>query len=276
MNSFVLKGNICQSNRDGRIEVFPDSYLVCENGLWMGIFPALPEKYAALPLTDWEDRILIPGMSDLHIHAPQFSFRGLGMDMELLDWLNTYTFPEESKYADLCYADRAYSQFAKHLHRSATTRAVIFGTIHAPATTLLMEKLDATGLVTYVGKVNMDRNSPDYLREANAAASLEATEAWICDTRSRFANTKPILTPRFVPTCTDELLKGLGELSRKYKVPVQSHLSENLGEIAWVRELQPDAKFYGDAYDRFGLFGGDQPCIMAHCVHSCPEEIALM
>lgn len=276
MNSYVLKGNICQTSGEGKIETFPQSYLVCEDGICKGIFSQLPEEYKNLPLTDWGDKLLIPGMSDLHIHAPQFSFRGLGMDMELLDWLNTYTFPEESKYADLAYADKAYGQFVKHFKNSVTTRGVIFGTIHAPATTLLMEKLEESGMVTYVGKVNMDRNSPDYLREVDAAASIEATEKWICETKDRFANTYPILTPRFVPSCTDELLAGLGKLSRKYKVPVQSHLSENFGEIAWVKELQPEAKFYGDAYDRFGLFGGDQPCIMAHCVHSGPEEIALM
>ena len=162
MNSFVLKGHICHSGRDGKIETYPDSYLVSVDGICKGIFPELPEEYANLPLTDWGDRLLIPGISDLHIHAPQFSFRGLGMDMELLDWLNTYTFPEESKYADLCYADRAYGQFAGVLAKSFTTRGVIFGTIHAPATTLLMEKLEASGVVTYVGNVNMDRNSPGY------------------------------------------------------------------------------------------------------------------
>lgn len=276
MKSFVLKGNIFQCSGDGQIQSYPNSYLVCEDGLCKGIFPRLPEEYANLPLTDHGDKLLIPGLSDLHIHAPQFSFRGLGMDMELLDWLNTYTFPEESKYGELPYAEKAYGQFVKHLQKSATTRGVIFGTIHVPATTLLMEKLEESGLVTCVGKVNMDRNSPDYLREKDAAASIAATEQWICETRSRFTNTYPILTPRFVPSCTDRLLAGLGELSRKYKVPVQSHLSENLGEIAWVRELQPDAKFYGDAYDRFGLFGGEQPCIMAHCVHSGEEELKLM
>ncbi len=276
MKDFVLKGNICFSAKDGTIECHPNSYVVCENGLCAGVFERLPEQYANLPLTDCGDQLLIPGLSDLHIHAPQFSFRGLGMDMELLDWLNTYTFPEESKYADLGYADRAYGQFASQLKSSLTTRAVIFGTIHAPATTLLMEKLEDSGVVSYVGKVNMDRNSPDYLREADAKASLDATEQWICDTRSRFANTHPILTPRFVPSCTDELLAGLGRLSEQYKIPVQSHLSENYGEIQWVKELQPDAKFYGDAYDRFGLFGGAQPCIMAHCVHSGEEELALM
>ena len=122
MNSFVLKGNVCHSGRDGKIEAHPNSYLVCLDGICKGIFAQLPEEYANLPLTDWGDRLLIPGMSDLHIHAPQFSFRGLGMDMELLDWLNTYTFPEESKYADLSYADRAYGQFAGALSKSFTTR----------------------------------------------------------------------------------------------------------------------------------------------------------
>ena len=276
MNTFVLKGNLCYSESADRIRLIPNGYLVCEDGVCRGAFETLPEQYANLPQKDFGDRLIIPGLTDLHVHAPQFAFRGLGMDMELLDWLNTYTFPEESKYAELAYADRAYTQFADHLHRSATTRAAIFATLHVPATELLMEKMEASGLVSYVGKVNMDRNSPDYLREVDAAASVAATEEWICHTRDRFANTKPILTPRFVPSCTDELLRGLRGLVEKYHLPVQSHLSENLGEIAWVQELCPDSKFYGDAYDRIGLFGGDHKCIMAHCVHSDERELELM
>ena len=276
MNNFVLKGQVCYSQVNGSLLCVPNAYLVCENGKCAGVYETLPEQYANLPLTDWGDRLLIPGFSDLHIHAPQFSFRGLGMDMELLDWLYTYTFPEESKYRELEYADRAYGQFVEHLRRSATTRVVAFATIHAPATKLLMEKMENSGLVSYVGKVNMNRNAPDYLREESAQASLEATEQWICDTQSAFSRTKPIITPRFVPSCTAELMEGLGKLSAKYHLPVQSHLSENLGEIAWVKELHPDCDFYGQVYERFGLFGGDQPCIMAHCVHSSQVELDLM
>lgn len=276
MNSFALKGNICYSESYERIALKPNSYLVCEEGVCAGVFDSLPERYADLPVTDYGDKIIIPGLTDLHVHAPQFSFRGLGMDMELLDWLNTYTFPEESKYRDLDYADRAYGQFADHLHRSATTRAAIFATVHVPATMLLMEKMEASGLVSYVGKVNMNRNCPDYISEMTAERSLEATERWIGECKDRFARTLPILTPRFIPSCTDELLRGLRGLVEKYHLPVQSHLSENFGEIALVQELCPESKFYGDAYDRFGLFGGDHPCIMAHCVHSKPEEIELM
>ena len=276
MKSFVLKGNICYSESSTKIRLLPNSYLVCEDGLCAGTFSQLPEKYADLPLTDYGDRIIIPGLVDLHLHAPQFSFRGLGMDMELMEWLNTYTFPEESKYADLEYADRAYSQFAHHMHLSATTRAAVFSSLHTPATELLMDKMEASGLVSYVGKVNMDRNSPDYYREKDAQASLDETERWICDTRDKYENTRPIITPRFIPTCTDELMRGLRGLVEKYNLPVQSHLSENYNEIALVQELCPDSNFYGDAYDRFGLFGGDHPCIMAHCVHTGKEELELI
>ena len=276
MKNFVLKGNICYSESSDSIRLLPNSYLVCEDGLCAGAFTELPEKYASLPLTDYGDRIIIPGLVDLHLHAPQFAFRGLGMDMELMEWLNTYTFPEESKYADLEYAERAYSLFARHMHLCATTRAAIFSSLHSPATELLMDKMEESGLVSFVGKVNMDRNSPDYYCEESAQASLEATERWICNTMDKYKNTRPIITPRFIPTCSDELMRGLRGLVEKYNLPVQSHLSENYNEIALVQELCPDAKFYGDAYNRFGLFGGDHPCIMAHCVHTGEEELDLI
>ena len=276
MGTWALKGHICQSRDPQQIEITENGYLIVENGLSKGVFPTLPEQYRGLPVADFGDRLIIPGMTDLHVHAPQFSFRGLGMDMELLDWLNTYAFPEEAKYRDLEYANRAYGMFAQRLKRSVTTRAVIFGTIHLPATELLMRIMDRTGLKTYVGKVNMDRNSPDYLREFDAEKSLRDTEEWIIRNQCRFDNTKPILTPRFVPSCSDALMEGLGKLREKYALPVQSHLSENLGEVRWVKELCPYAAFYGDAYDRWGLFGGAGACVMAHCVHSTDEELERM
>ena len=247
-----------------------------ENGRVTGVFQTLPARYAALPVLDYGHRLILPGMSDLHVHAPQFAFRGLGMDMELLEWLNTYTFPEESKYKDLDYAERAYGSFASHLLRSTTTRAAIFATIHVPATELLMQKLDAMGLECFVGKVNMNRNSPVYLREISTNQALRDTERWICETKARYAHVRPILTPRFIPSCTDDLMFGLARLRVKYDLPVQSHLSENYSEIAWIRELCPRSKNYGDAYEQFGMFGGGYPCIMAHCVHSNEDEQALM
>ena len=276
MKNYILRGNLCYSEDPNHIRIVPNGWLVCVDGRCAGVFETLPERFAALPLVDYGDRLIIPGITDLHVHAPQFAFRGLGMDMELLDWLNAYTFPEEEKYASVEYAQRAYGQFAAHLRRSATTRACVFATIHLPATELLMRELENSGLVSYVGKVNMDRNSPEYLCEKDAQTALADTERWICETKDAFAHTYPILTPRFIPSCSDELLRGLRGLAEKYALPVQSHLSENFSEIAWVKELCPQSEFYGDAYDRFGLFGGDHRCIMAHCVHSCDAEMERM
>lgn len=202
------------------------SYIVVEDGRVAGVFRTLPERYAQLPVLDYGEHLILPGMTDLHVHAPQFAFRGLGMDMELLEWLNTYTFPEESKYKELEYADRAYGSFVNHLLHSTTTRAAIFATIHVPATELLMQKLDRAGLSCYVGKVNMNRNSPVYLREISTNQALRDTERWLCETKEAYRTVKPILTPRFIPSCTDDLMYGLARLQAKYGVPVQSHLSE--------------------------------------------------
>ncbi|HNW87054.1 MAG TPA: amidohydrolase family protein [Candidatus Limiplasma sp.] len=270
--NFVLKGNFCYSESPERITTLPGGYGICVNGVCEGVFETLPERYAALPLTDMGDRLILPGMCDLHLHAPQFAYRGLGMDLELIEWLNTQAFPEESKYADLAYAKRAYRLFAQALRNSATTRFACFATLHAPATLLLMQTLENLGLRGYVGKVNMDRNSPDTLREGDTAAA--DTEAWLQEARSRFQHILPIITPRFIPSCTDALMRRLSELAKAYDVPLQSHLSENQAEIRWVRELCPGAKSYADAYDRFGMLG--PRTVMAHVVYPEAEEMELL
>lgn len=274
--NFILKGNICYSEDAHTLKTVEQGYLVCRGGKSAGVFHEIPAQFADYPLEDCGDMIIVPGLVDLHIHAPQFAFRGLGMDLELLDWLNTNTFPEESKYADLEYAEKAYRIFAESMKKSATTRACVFATIHRQATELLMDLMEETGVKALVGKVNMDRNSPDYLRETDAETSEKETLRWLEEVSSKYENVKPILTPRFIPSCTDDLMERLGEVQKKYGIPVQSHLSENQGEIAWVKDLCPDSKFYGDAYDQFGLFGGNGKTVMAHCVSSTEEEIQLI
>ncbi|MBQ3329562.1 MAG: amidohydrolase family protein [Ruminococcus sp.] len=276
MNSFIIRGDICYSADKNHLITKENSYLICENGVCAGVFDMIPDRYADLPVHDHSGMLVMPGMVDLHIHAPQYAYRGLGMDRELLDWLNTYAFPEESKYGDLVYADNAYTIFANAIRSSATTRLCVFGTLHRTATELLMDKLENIGVVSYVGKVNMDRNSPDTLREASAQTSLADTERFIKETQEKYKNTYPIITPRFIPSCTDELTKGLGMLSKQYHIPVQTHLSENPGEVAWVKELCPWAENYGEAYNRFGLFGKPEKAVMAHCVYSDEKEIARM
>ncbi len=274
-NPFVLRGNLIYSVDKSTLVSIPHGYLVCEDGCCTGAFEQLPEKFVSIPVTDYGEKLIIPGLVDLHLHAPQFTFAGMGMDMELLPWLNTYVFPEEAKYADLTYAEKRYTRFAKALSSSATTRAVIFSTLHVPATNLLMRIMDKTGIKAMIGKVNMDRNSPDNLRETTDQSYAD-TEKWILECADQYKNIKPILTPRFIPSCTNELMEKLSVLQKKYHLPVQSHLSENNSEVDWVKELHPESTCYGDAYDRYGMFGGECPTIMAHCVHCTETEIDLM
>lgn len=276
MGSFVIKGDICWSSGMNELAAFENSFLVCKDGISEGVFRELPEEYLQLPLFDYSGKLVIPGMVDLHIHAPQYAFRGLGMDMELLDWLKTYTFPEEAKYADAEYADKVYGIFAGRMKSSATTRACVFATVHRNATILLMDKLESAGLVSYVGKVNMDRDAPDDLREASAEYSAFDTFGWINAISGRYKNTYPILTPRFLPSCSDVLLNELHEVRETYDIPIQSHLSENPGEVELVHKLFPKAAFYGAGYEHFGLFGGDCKAVMAHCIYSGWDEIDLI
>ena len=274
-NTFIVKGDICWSRTKDEICTIKNGYLVCEDHLCAGVYESLPQQYADVPCYDYTGKLIIPGLVDLHLHAPQYAFRGFGMDLELLDWLNTHAFIQESKYADIAYADKAYDIFVEDLKKSATTRACMFATMHNEATLLLMEKLESEGISAYVGKVNMDRNSPEYLCEKDAKQAAEDTEKWILESQS-YHHVRPILTPRFTPSCTDELFKRLAKLQKKYQLPMQSHLSENLQEIEWVKELCPNTGCYGESYDQYGLFGGTCPTIMAHCVYSSENEIELM
>ncbi len=279
-NSFVIKGDIIYSKNKVELHTCEDNYLVCLDGKVEGVFLEIPEKYKDLTLYDMSNKLVIPGMIDCHAHAPQYSYRGIGMDCELMEWLTSITFPEESNYKDLDYAKKAYSRFVEDLKNSDITRSVLFATIHNEATDLLMDMIQESGLHAYVGKLNMDRNSADYYIEESAERSAKDTIAWIeqCikKTEAGRNNVLPIITPRFVPTCTDELMEMLGKISDDYNLPVQSHLSENLREIEFVKELCPWSETYGHAYDRFGLFGGKHNTVMAHCVHSSEKEIALM
>ena len=276
-NSFVLKGNIIYSVSLEELKEVVNGYIVVIDGKSEGVFTSLDEKYKALPLYDYKDALIVPGLIDLHIHAPQFGFRGMALDLELMEWLEKYTFPEEAKFSEIEYAEKAYSIFVDALRKSATTRLVVFASRHREATVLLMDKLERSGLISYVGKVNMDRLAPSPLKEESAEVSEKETRLWLDEIRGRYKNTKPILTPRFVPSVSDSLMGKLELIRDEYDLPVQSHLSENPNEIELVKELAPYSRFYGDAYNHFNLFGGNNnKCIMAHCVYSKEEEIALM
>lgn len=267
----ILKGNIIYTQTQHELTAVENGYIVSENGIVTGVFTQLPERYQNAAVTDCGSSLILPGLVDLHVHAPQFAVRGMGMDLELIPWLDKYAFPEEAKYADSEYAAAAYGAFCDALKSGVTTRASVFATVHADATDMLMQMLEESGLVTYVGKVNMDRNCACALAETTQG-SLSDTEAWLRYAQNQFKNTKPVITPRFVPTCTPELMERLGEMAQRYQVPVQSHLSENHYEIELVKQLHPEDETYAHVYRRYGLFG-QQPTIMAHCVHLSESEM---
>lgn len=272
IKTYALKGNIIYSKNQNEINCFENSYLICQDGKSMGVFEKLDEKYKDIEVIDFGEKIICPGLVDLHIHAPQYNFRGMGMDLELLDWLNTYTFPSEAKFKDEDYAKRSYQRFVDYLKYGPNTRHVIFASLHVKSTQILMDLMEESKMVSFVGKVNMDRNGGVDLEEKDADESEKATLDWLESIKGKYKNTYPILTPRFIPSCTDELLEKLRKIKDEYNLPIQSHLSENLGEIEWVKELVPKAKFYGDAYNIFDLFGKNNKTVMAHCVYSNDDE----
>lgn len=273
-NVKVLKGDVIYTKTPEKFETVKDGFIVVEDTKVVGVYDKVPAEYEKNEILDYTGKLIIPGFVDLHVHAPQFENRGIGYDKELLPWLETYTFPEESKFANKEYAEKIYKDFVQNIWDNGTTRAVTFATLHREAAEILSDLFIKAGIGAYVGKVNMDRNSPDILVETTKD-SLENTEKFIKEYSNKSDLVKPIITPRFVPTCSDELMTGLGEIAKKYSVPVQSHLDENKGEIEWVSFLAPDAKNYSDAYDRFDLFG-TTPTIMAHCVYCNDDEEKLI
>lgn len=268
MGNIVLKGNIIGAPSLGELEIYEEGYLVAKDGLIQGVFSALPEEYKDFPMEDYGDKMIVQSFADMHLHASQYPMVGLGMDLPLLDWLNTYTFPMEARFKDNDYARELYKNLAKELIAAGTTRVCMFSSLHREATLILMEELEKAGVTGFVGKVNMDRNSVEGLEETTEE-SIEETKLWLSQCE-KFKHIKPIITPRFTPSCTDELMTFLGELAKETNLPIQSHLSENDKEILWVRDLHPDCQQYWESYAKFGLW--NDKTVMAHCVWSDERE----
>ena len=274
MKKTIYKAHILYTKEKSRFEVLENGYVAVDaDGRVSGVATdlALLESDDA-EVTDFGDSLLIPAMNDLHVHAPQYRNQGIAMDLELLPWLQNYTFPEEMKYADLAYAERMYRRFVHDLWRFGTMRACVFATIHTDSTRLLMRIFQEAGLGALVGKVAMNRNCPASLSEP-VEKMVQGYEDLLAEFNHPESLVRPIVTPRFVPSCTPEMLRACGELAAKYHLPVQSHLSENKEEIALVQTLENT--WYGAAYNRYGLFG-QTPTVMAHCVWTGGEELELM
>lgn len=224
-------------------------------------------------VVDLRPHWILPGLVDLHVHLPQYE--AVAMDgLELLPWLETHIFPAEARFADVEVARAAARVFFQDLLRLGTTTAAAYATVHAPATHAAFEEAEAAGLRCVMGKVMMDLRAPDFLRE-DTADSLRESEALIrrwhgaAGGRLHYA-----LTPRFVPTCSAELMRGAGELSRAYGCYVQTHLSESVEEVALVKLLFPEADHYTDVYRRHGLL--HERTLLAHGIYLGEGEVAMI
>lgn len=270
----AIKGNIIFTILPQKFEVFENSYLLIENGKVKSIERHLNEESFDYEIIDYKDNLIIPSFVDLHLHAVQYANIGIGMDLPLLPWLEKYTYPEEQKFGNLEYAKKVFKFLIRDLYDFGTLRSCIFSSLHKDATILLMKMMDDRGLSAYIGKTNMDRNSNENLFE-NTRDSLKWTIDILDEIPKFSSRIRPIITPRFIPSCSDELLIKLGQIAEDRDIAVQSHLNENLSEIEWVRKLVPESKNYLDAYDIRGLVRRLNT-IMAHAIYNTDDELELM
>lgn len=220
------------------------------------------KQFTVLPSDDF----FLPGLVDTHIHAPQWPQLGKALHLPLENWLMDCTFPLESKYQDVAFASAMYSSLVSTLLANGTTSAVYFATVHSEATQLLAELCLSKGQRAWVGRVAMDDHSqcPDYYRDESTMQGLRDSETSIETIRQLSGNeserVKPIITPRFIPSCTDEMLEGLGDLARSYNCAIQTHCSESDWEHQYV--IDRTGLRDTEALDKFGLL--TRTTVLAH------------
>lgn len=237
---------------------------------WSGPKTELPATYAGAPATDYGDKLITAGFIDAHIHFPQYRMLA-APGRDLLDWLNRFTFPEESRYADVTHAATAAGIFLDRLIAYGTTSALVFSSSHKVAADALFAAAEERGMAVVTGKTMMNRECPDGVRDdvENAALETQALiDTWHMRGRARYA-----VSPRFAITSTEEQLAASGELlARNPTCLMQTHLSEQQAEINYVASLFPRAKDYTDVYDHYGLLTSTS--LFAHGIHLSDRERA--
>ena len=247
-----------------------DGLLVVEDGKIkaVGDYSELIGDYKGSKITVYNGKLLMPGFIDTHIHFPQTEMIA-SYGAELLDWLNTYTFPTEQKFEDKEYAAKISKEFLRQLLLQGTTTALVFGSVHKASVEAFFEEAQKQSLRMIAGKVMMDRNAPEYLLdtpESSYADSKALIEKWHGKGRLLYA-----VTPRFAPTSSKEQLAKAKQLLEEYPdVYLHTHLSENKEELAWVSELFPEADNYLDVYDRAGLLHSKS--VFAHSIYLSESE----
>ncbi len=255
---------------DAAVQFYEDGILWVQNGVIRAVGPAdqlLPLPYQ-VSVREYPNHLIIPGFVDTHVHYPQTEMIA-SYGEQLLNWLNTYTFPTEAKFRDPDYARAIADIFLQELLRNGTTTAMVFCTVHPQSVDAFFAAAKERGLCMIAGKVLMDRNAPAELLDTpqtGYAQSQRLIERWHGVDRLHYA-----VTPRFAPTSTPEQLQTAAQLLREYPgVYLQTHLAENPGELQWVRELFPSAQHYLDVYDQAGLLG--ERSVFAHGIHLCDDE----
>ncbi|MBJ7553066.1 guanine deaminase [Marinomonas spartinae] len=252
-------------------EYFADGLLVVDGDTIRAVGDAdtlLPTLPHDILIEHHPDGLITPGFIDTHIHYPQTDMIG-SYGEQLLTWLNTYTFPEEGKFADKTHARDVAERFLKELLRNGTTTALVFGTVHKVSVEAFFEACEEQNLRMICGKVMMDRNAPDYLTDSPESSYQESKE--LIDTWHNKGRLHYAITPRFAPTSSDEQLQLAGKLLGEYDdVYMHTHLSENVDECAWVHELFPNSKNYLDVYDQNQLLS--ERSVFAHGIHLCDSE----
>lgn len=272
----TVRATIVQTPEPGRFERLERHDVVIDDtGTIRTVAPADDRFDPDVVLDD--DHVLLPGMVDTHVHAPQWPQLGVGLDLPLERWLFENTFPLEARFADLEYAAAVWAQMVPSLLRHGTTTAAYYGSIHEEATTALAHACLRHGQRAFVGRVAMDHpdGAPPWYRDADAASSVAASSRSIDDIRHVDAGrglVEPIITPRFVPACTDAALAGLGELAAATGVRVQTHCSES----NWEHTAVLDRCGVTDAHalDGFGLIRDHS--VLAHATHVTHDDRSLL
>lgn len=255
------------------IEYFEDGVLLVENGRVKAVGSTEDMVRQGLDLHQcrhFPEHLLMPGFIDSHIHYPQTSVIA-SYGEQLLDWLNNYTFPTELQFSDPDFAAVAADAFLKFLLQNGTTTAMVYTSVFAQSTHAFFSAAEKMNLRMIAGKVMMDRHAPAELLDTPASSDAdcrELIELWHNNQRLQYA-----LTPRFAPTSSPEQLAVTGKLYRAYPgLYLQTHLSENQQEIAWIKSLYPSARDYLDVYDHYGLLGPRS--VFGHGIHLSDDEVA--
>ena len=222
---------------------------------------------------------LLPGFIDLHVHAPQWAQDGTGLDEPLEVWLGKYTFPTEAKFADQAFARTVYGDLVSHMLSTGTTTVSYYATVHRESSVELARTAERLGQRALVGKVVMDdpQANPDYYRDDSARSAVEETERFINEiaelNESSLQGVYPVITPRFIPSCSDEALRGLGELAERYRdfAYIQTHCSESDWEHHYAFERYGESDTH--MLRSFGLLTGRS--ILAHSVYLAEDDMAV-